>query len=41
MTPENVKLLIDTIGSIAFIGMILGFAIWFEKHASEEDRSDD
>ena len=41
MTPDNVALLIDTLGAIAIIGMIGGFAIWAEKHASKKDRRDD
>lgn len=41
MTPENVALLIDTLGAIAIIGMIGGFAIWSDKHVSKDDGKHD
>ncbi|WHZ36506.1 hypothetical protein [Sagittula sp. MA-2] len=41
MTPENVKLLIDTIGAVVIIAMIGGFAIWSVKYVLEKDRRDD
>lgn len=41
MTPDNIKLLIDTIGAVAMFAIFTGFTIWLIKYVCEEDGRDD